>query len=226
MSDIAFTIDGAETAPYALAPTIDFALRVDDLAPTRGSSAPGPIQSVQLRTQVRIEPERRRYTPEEEARLLGLFGTPDRWADTLQPFLWTHVTIPVGRFTGTSSQVTLPVECSYDLEVTIGQYLHSLADGDIPLIFLFSGTVFRRGPTGTTIEQIDWDRGEARFRLPATLWRATMDTVFPGGGWLRLQRGTLDRLVAFKARQGIPTWDATLELLLDTTTVDPAEVEA
>jgi hypothetical protein len=212
MSDLSFAIDGATTAPYALVPTINFRLRAND-------ASEQPIQSIQLRTQVRIEPERRRYTADEEERLLGLFGVPERWADTLQPFLWTHVTIPVGRFEG-ATEVQLPVECSYDLEVATGQYFHSLADGEIPLLFLFSGTVFRRGPTGTTIEQIDWDSGEARFRLPVGVWRETMDTAFPGSGWLRLQRETLDRLLAYKAARALPTWDATLDRLLDAAEVD------
>lgn len=218
MSGVSLSIAGARTAPYALVPTIDVRLRAED-------TGTHPIQSIQLRTQIRIEPERRRYTEDEQQRLLGLFGEPERWADTLQPFLWTHVTIPVGRFTG-STEVTLPVECSYDLEVATGQYLHSLGDGEIPLIFLFSGTVFRHGPEGITIEQIDWERGEARYRLPVDVWRATMDTAFPDCGWLRLGRETLDRLLVFKSAQALPTWEATLLRLLDAAERDAAEVEA
>jgi hypothetical protein len=212
LSGISFSVEGAEVAPYALIPTIDFRLRVAD---------PGgePIQSIQLRTQIRFEPERRRYDEREQERLLGLFGVPERWADTLQPFLWTHVTLPVGRFTETT-EITLPVECSYDLEVATGQYLHSLGEGEIPLLFLFSGTVFRRGSEGTTIEQIDWDRGESRYRLPVEVWRATMDTAFPDSGWLRLSRETLDRLLVYKAAHALPTWDATLDALLDDTEVE------
>ena len=33
----------------------------------------------------------RRYEPDEQARLVELFGETPRWGDTLRPFLWTHV---------------------------------------------------------------------------------------------------------------------------------------
>jgi hypothetical protein len=94
------------------------------------------------------------------------------------------------------------------------------------LLFLFSGTVFRRGPAGTTIEQIDWDHGESRFRMPAAVWRETMDTAFPGAGWLGLQRDTLDRLLVYKALHALPTWDSTLEHLLEAADSENTEVEA
>ena len=42
-----------------------------------------------------------------------------------------------------------------------------------------------------------------------------MDHYYPDSGWLRLQRETLDALRRFKARQALPTWDSTLESLLD-----------
>lgn len=212
MSELTFDVVGAETAPLALVPTIELRLRIDDPAHAREPDV-APVQSVQLHTQIRIEPERRRYAPEEEELLLGLFGVPERWGETLQPFLWTHVTTSVRGFTD-QTEVTLPVECSYDLEVSTGQYLHALRDGEVPLILLFSGTVFRRGPAGTTIEQIPWER-EARYRMPVSLWRSTMDTAFPDSGWLRLRRETLDRLLTYKSRHALPTFDATLAQLLD-----------
>lgn len=211
MTDLTLAVEGAEAAPFTTTPTINFRLRIDD--------PPGaPVQSVQLRTQVRIEPSRRRYAPEEQDRLLGLFGEPDRWGETLQSFLWTHVTIPVKGFEG-STVVDLPVESSYDLEVALGQYLHSLGDGEVPLLFLFSGTVFRRGPEGIEIEQVPWDR-EAQFRLPVPVWRQALESCFPESGWLRLGRDTLDRLLAYKAQRALPTWDATLDSLLDSAEVE------
>lgn len=212
MGELTFTVEGSRTAPFAVSPTIDLELRIRD-------SDPQPIQSVQLQAQIRIEPERRSYTADEERLLLGLFGIPERWGDTLQPFQWTHVTLPVGGFHG-STLVHLPIECSYDLEVIIGQYLHALADGEVPLILLFSGTVFRRLERGLTIEQIPW-QCEARYRLPVDVWRTTMDTAFPDSGWLRLRRETLDRLVAYKAVQATPTFDAAIGRLLSEAEVSP-----
>ncbi len=65
-------------------------------------------------------------------------------------------------FTG-STEVDLALPCTYDFEVTGSSYLHALGDGDVPLDFLFSGTVFTRGGTGFGVEQVPWDR-EARYR--------------------------------------------------------------
>ena len=111
------------------------------------------------------------------------------------------------------SEVELPVACSYDFEVTAARYLHALEDGEIPLRFLFSGTVFSERGRGLEISQIPWDR-EATFRLPVRVWRALMDQYFPNAGWLRLKRETLDGLLLFKGQTALPTWDQTIEALL------------
>lgn len=107
----------------------------------------------------------------------------------------------------------MPVECSYDFEVTAAKYLHGLGGGEIPLLLLFSGTVFTRGETGFAAEPIAWNQ-EASFRLPVTVWRGLMDLYFPNSGWLRVRRDTLDRLQRFKALRAVPTWDQALEQLL------------
>jgi len=103
--------------------------------------------------------------------------------------------------------------CTYDFEVTGAKYLHALRDGTIPLELLFSGTIFTRGQGGFTVTQIPWDR-EARFQLPVGHWRSLMDHYFPGGGWLRLDRDTIDALVHYKGVRGLLTWEETMSALL------------
>jgi hypothetical protein len=200
---IGFRVTGARAEPYAAAPTLIFELGVEA----------GAVESIALRCQIRIEPRRRRYTPAEEQQLVELFGATPRWGDTLKPFLWTHVATVVPGFTGTT-QVELPVPCSYDLDVAAAKYFHGLEDGEIPLLFLFSGTVFARGPNGLSAAQIPWDR-EASYRLPVPVWRAVMDAYFPNSGWLRLRRETLDALTRVKARRALPTWDDVIAVLLE-----------
>jgi hypothetical protein len=56
---------------------------------------------------------RRRYTDGERQRLLDLFGTPERWGQTLRPMLWTHAVAVAPPFNGTTA-ADLPVPCSYD----------------------------------------------------------------------------------------------------------------
>jgi hypothetical protein len=41
-----------------------------------------------------------------------------------------------------------------------------------------------------------------------------MDLYFPNGGWLRLQRDTLDALERYKTEQAYPTWEQAIEALL------------
>lgn len=203
--ELDFSVTGASAMPAALVPTIAFDLHVT--APPEQE-----VQSILLRCQVRVEPDRRRYDEQEQQALLGLFGEPHRYADTLQAFPLTHVTLPVRGFTG-GTDVTLPVELSYDMEVATGQYLHALRDGVVPLVLLFSGSVFVRSGDGIRVEQIPWDR-EARHGLPVGVWREAMGRHFPDSGWLRLDRDTIDALVAHRNRHALLGWDETIAHLL------------
>ncbi len=206
MPDLEFYVEGAAVAEYAAVPTLLFKLRIQD---RQGD----PIRFIALTTQIRIAARQRAYSPEEQARLRDVFGTPDRWSETLNSFLWTHVVYQVGPFTGETA-VDLPVTCSYDFEVAGAKYLHGLQEGEIPLEFLFSGSVFYAGEHGLQVVQIPWEK-EAQFRLPVRLWREMIDRYFPGSAWLRLRRDTFDRLGAYKAERGFLTWEAALDSLLD-----------
>lgn len=205
MSEIVFRILGARVERHAAAPTLVFGLRLE--APPEEV-----VHSILLRAQIRIEPQRRRYSPAEEERLVDLFGETPRWGDTLKPFLWSHLSTVVPGFVA-ASETDLPLPCSYDLEVAAAKYLHSLEAGEVPLVFLFSGTVFAKGTAGLSVSQISWS-SEAAYRLPVKLWRGLMDAYFPNAGWLRLQRETIDRLMSFKARRALVSWDQALDILL------------
>ncbi len=205
MTSLAFEVVEARAEPHAAVPTIMLRVRVTE---TGG----GTVHALALRCQIRIEPQRRRYQPEEEDRLYELFGETPRWGDSLRPFLWTHVSTTIGGFTG-STGFDLPIECTYDFEVAAAKYLHSLTAGEIPLILLFSGTVFTRGDRGFAAEPVSWNL-EASYRLPVAVWRGVMDLYFPNSGWLRVGRDTLDRLQRFKASRAVPTWEQAFDLLL------------
>jgi hypothetical protein len=205
MTELVFRVVGGRAEPYAAVPTLMFALAIEQ----RGDE---PVESIGLRCQIRIEPQKRRYTGAEEERLLELFGETPRWGDTLKSFLWTHVSTVVPGFTG-NTIVALPVPCSYDLEVAAAKYFHALQDGEIPTRFLFSGTVFIRSPAGLRVQQVPWDK-EAPYRLPVRVWRELMDQYFPQSGWLRLHRDTLDGLTRVKARRALATWDDVVSALL------------
>lgn len=205
MTDLHFEVLGARPEAHAAVPTVMFRLKITE-------SGGGSVHAVALRCQIRIEPKQRRYGPEEEERLYELFGDAPQWGDSLHPFLWTHVSETIHGFVG-SKEVDLPVECSYDFEIAAAKYFHSLKDGGVPLILLFSGTVFTKGESGFTVEPVSWNQ-EARYLLPVSVWREMMDMYFPNQAWLRIRRDTLDGLQRYKTGRAFPTWDQTFEQLL------------
>ena len=119
---------------------------------------------------------------------------------------------PSRRSRGTT-EVDLPIECTYDFEVAAAKYLHAVDDGEIPILLLFTGTVFTKGQSGFAVEPVAWDL-EAPFRLPVAVWRDTMDLYFPNSGWIRVSRDTLDALQRYKSGRALPTWDQAFEHLL------------
>ena len=50
--------------------------------------------------------------------------------------------------------------------------------------------------------------------MPAQVWKDAMQGHFAGSAWLRLRDDVFDRLVAYKARRSLPTWDVTIDELL------------
>jgi uncharacterized protein DUF6084 len=205
MTRLTIAIVDAQPSRQTAAPGVTFRLRVEDLSG-------GRVHAAVLRCQTRIEPRGRRYTSQEQSRLYELFGDISQWARTLNSLTWAHSSLAVPTFER-QIEIDLPVACTYDLEVASAKYLHAIRDGDVPLVFLFSGTVFRVNDGGFCAEPVPWDL-EAPFRMPAQVWQSTMDQFFPGGGWLRLRRETIDRLQAFRGRHAVVTWDEAIELLL------------
>src|SRR5436190_15430800 len=130
--------------------------------------------------------------------------------------LWTNETTIVSRF-DTATVAELPVTCSYDFDVASSKYFYAVEDGEIPLIFLFSGTIFyTREGQPLQISQIPWER-EATFRLPVRLWKDMMEQYFPNSAWLRIRKDTFDRLYAYKSSNAFPTWDDAIDSLLTRT---------
>jgi hypothetical protein len=205
--DLDFTVQSAEVLPYAAVPTILFRLGIQNAVDGE------VVDSISLRTQIRIAATQRRYDPPEQDRLRELFGEPHQWKDTLRSFLWTNTNTIVPGFAG-GSVFEMPIACTYDFDVVGTKYFDALEDGEIPLEFLFSGTVFYRGAAGALqAVQIPWEK-EAKFRLPVLVWREMIDHYFPNTAWLRIRKDTFDRLYDYRARNALLTWERTLESLL------------
>lgn len=207
MPDLSFEVSGVEVPPYAAVPMLVFKLRItNEIAGER-------IYSLSLRSQIQIAVTRRRYSPEEQERLVELFGEPQRWGETVHPLLWIHASITVPQFEG--SYVTdLPVACTYDFEVASTKYFDALEDGEIPLTFLFSGTIFYEGEEGELqVGQIPWSK-EASYRLPVATWKAMIARYYPNSAWIRLQKDLFDQLYRYKIAHGLPTWEDAIARLL------------
>jgi hypothetical protein len=199
-----FRVAGARAAP-AVTPTVVF-----DVAVAASGAA---VRSVLLATQVRIAVERRAHDDATRERLSDLFGDPRSWATNARGLPWAVITAVVPPFEGETS-VPIPMPCSYDLEVAWAKYLDALRDGAVPLELLFSGSVFYADEDGAlAVARLPWDR-EADFDLPVSVLRQAIESCFPGAGWVRVGRETLDRLRAYRGTHALPTWDATLDALL------------
>ena len=208
MPDLQFKIESAESVAFAAVPLLAFRMRVED------SSASDAIHSIALHAQIQIEAPRRNYSSTEQERLADLFGEPSRWGQTLRPMLWTHADVTVPAFSDSVS-VDLRVPCSFDFNLAATKYFYGLSEGDIPLIFLFSGSCFYAGSHGgLAMAPIPWSK-ETRFRLPVHVWRAMMDGYYPNSAWLRIRQDVFDRLYQYKSRAGVATWEEALERLLE-----------
>ncbi|HXS65127.1 MAG TPA: DUF6084 family protein [Streptosporangiaceae bacterium] len=205
MAELVFDCIGASPDKYAVAPSMSLKLRISETSGQR-------VDAIALRCQIRIEPARRRYSAEEAGRLNDLFGDTARWADTLKPMQFTTVATMVPGFTG-SIEVDLPIPFTYDLEIGTTRYFTGLEGGEIPLLLLFSGTVFSKVDDKLSIQQVPWSK-EAHYRLPLTVWQEAIDVHFPDSAWIKMSRSTLDELLEFKSRAALPTWDATIAALL------------
>ncbi len=207
MPDLNFQIEGVEAVTYAASPLLSFKLRIANADTVEA------IHTVALRCQIQIEATRRRYNEREQERLLDLYGEPERWGQTLRTTLWTHASVVVTPFTG-STLVELPVPCTFDFNIAATKYFAGLEDGEVPLLLLFSGTVFYEADDGALqVSQISWEK-EAKYRLPVRVWQEMMDHYYPNSAWLSLRRDVFDRLARYKMRRGLPTWEQALESLL------------
>ena len=205
MIDLDFRIDDVIAEPYAAVPQLTARLQISERSGEQ-------VHALALRCQVRIEPQHRAYDAQETAGLADQFGLRERWSQTLKPFLWMNCSTVVQGFTETTL-VDLPMPVTYDLEVTASKYLHQLNSGEVPLVFMFSGTCFTRGTAGFGVEQVPWHLQDS-YRMPVAVWRSCMDQHFPGSGWLRLSRDVLIELTRYKAEYGLTSWDSVVERLL------------
>lgn len=207
MPDLSFRVEGVGAVPFAATPQVAFKVAVS------GASPEQPVQSILLRCQIQIDAPARTYAPEEAQGLRELFGDGAVWDRALRRVLWTHATAIVPGFTrATTFDVHAP--CSYDLSIAPGRYFQALVEGDVPVVILFSGTVFHARADGAMqAAPLPWS-AEATCRMPVSAWRDAVDRHHSGCAALPLRKDLYDRLQRYRAQARLATWDEAIERLL------------
>jgi hypothetical protein len=171
------------------------------------------IHSIMLQAQIQIQSAQPQHNTPGRKQPVERVGPPLQSRQTLRNALWAIASTNVGAFTG-GTVIRLPVACTFDQNIAVTKYWYALENEDVPLLFLFSGTVFYAGPDGHLLVQPISLNKEATFRVPVESWRKLMDTQFPNSGWLYLNREAFERLYSYKCQHGLPNWEQVVERLL------------
>jgi hypothetical protein len=201
-----FAVIGARPVRHAAAPMLAVDLQITEPSGLQ-------VYMIALTIQLMIDPARRRYDDETRARLLELFGEPERWAVTTRSLVWCQLDVLVPAFTGTTT-VAVPINVSYDLELAAAKYLHALPDGEAPLALHFNGMIYYRARDGgLQMVLIPWSKS-IDYRMPVSVWRETVEHYYPGTAWISVREGTFEALQREKLALGVATMDACIERIL------------
>jgi len=211
MPDLEFKVTGVAPVKSGLTPLLHFNLHV-----TNQQSPAGALEQIQaliLQVQIQIQAPQRNYSAGEKERILDIFGTPAQWSETMRNRVWTIANLTTGSFVE-SIETALAVPCTIDLDVLATKYFKGLDGGEVPLLFLFSGSVFYRIEKGNLqVQRIPWEK-EAVYKMPVRVWQDLMDFHFPNSACLSLRRDLYDRLCAYRRESGWTSWEETIEQLL------------
>ena len=180
------------------------------LRPRRRRPLRARVFTVALSVQIQLEPIQRRYDHETRERLEELFGEPEPVGDhganaasgarvRARPEL---LRLDLGRSAGA---LQLRPRAGGD------PVLQRAADGEVPLVCHFNGSVYYQGDDGRLqIAPIPWDT-VADYQMPVAAWREMIDSHYPHRGWVALDAddGRAPRPAQGRPRQ--PHVDQTVE---------------
>lgn len=201
-----FAVLGVRALRHAANPTLMLDLQISE----RGGRQ---VYMIGLSIQLMIEPARRDYDEPTRERLTGLFGEPERWAVTTHSLVWAKLDVVVPAFRG-STTVSVPLACSYDLEVAAAKYLYSLPGGEVPMAAHFNGMVYYPNEAGgLQVVLVPWSCS-VDYRMPVAIWRETVEHYYPNTGWVAMRSETLSALERERVVRGLPTYDACVKQML------------
>ena len=207
MREIACCLETVAELRYAVVPTIALGLRV---------SSRHPVSGIDLRCQIMVDVPSRGHSGAERARLSEVYGDTTASNAALRPLVWTHTSANVPAFDRTCT-VDLTIPLSSDFDVAVTKYFNSLDGEGIPLRLQFSGMIsYRDMRDQLQIARIPLTT-EAVGQLPLALVRSLRNRYYPGTAWLRMPRAAFERLIEYKRKTGLPSWEGAFDRLLDAT---------
>jgi hypothetical protein len=111
--------------------------------------------------------------------------------------------------------VSVPLACSYELEVAAAKYFYSLPDGEAPLAFHFNGTIYYRDyDERMQMVLVPWTRS-CDYRMPVATWKEMIDASYPNTAWVALNGATIEALQREQVNRALPNADACIMKLLE-----------
>jgi hypothetical protein len=190
--------------PHTAAPTLSFTLRAKEESGLE-------VYTVALTAQIHLEASSRPHDAAVRDALVDVFGEPERWNDTARSVIWAKRDVLVPSFSG-STTFELQLPCSTDLELATTRYFEAVPDGEAPLAFHFSGSIFYRGAHDRMqLTMVPW-HSTAQFRLPLATWRKA---VGDRGGLVRVTDATFEALKGYQHDRGLPSLGAAVSELVE-----------
>ena len=157
---------------------------------------------------------RRRYTEEDQERLLDLFGEPERWSQTLRNMHWINVAATVTAFNRkhhgrSTSALYIRFQCRGDQVFLRHRKRRDSAKLPVQRHRILRHRRWRRASRAHLLEQ-----GDAVSPARPNLARHDGDLLSEQRLAVCLRRDVFKRLYEYKTRHGIPTWEAALESIL------------
>ena len=216
MIDLDFAVEDVLVARNSAIPTLLFRLRVNNSEPDTA------VENVMLQVQLRIEATHRNYTARERERLIDLFGSAEDWDRALRNVMWTNASVLVPAFYEICT-VELAVPCSYDFDLAATKFFYAVETGDVPLLLLFSGTMFFRNDNGELqIGQVAHHK-QALYRLPVPVWQRMMEECHHDSVWLRIDRELFEEIYRFKRERRLGSLNDALQRLTELASAEAQE---
>jgi len=132
------------------------------------------VYSLSLDYGVQIDAVRRHYLPDEQRRLVSVFGPSGIWYCTLHSLPWASGAAQVPAFIGrTSIELSLP--CGSEANPAIQKYFQALSAGDVLISAAFHGAAFYASDN-LPLQHCELPENcRANFHLPLALWNEAIE---------------------------------------------------